>query len=160
MDLRNDRSDSTGGSASPERDQRDGTRFTARAPLRAPRKQRFGGRKERHRVHPLVLLRVFDPVDQDYQVFGSEAVYHAWLIRRFDPDIKDLVVRPKPVAYQRLGQRFSAQPDLGDPRVRLARVGGRAPSPLPALRGDAPGARAPDRIGRGGRAEADAHRQP
>lgn len=118
MDLHKDRSASTEGSALLERDERDGLRFTARAPLRAPRKRSFGGRKERRRVHPLVLLRVFDPVDQDYQIFGSEAVYHAWLIRRFDPDIKDLVVRPKPVAYLRLGQRFSAQPDLGFQREK------------------------------------------
>lgn len=85
---------------------------TARQPLLAPRRERFGGRQARYRVHPQTLLRVFDPIDQVYQVFGSEWVYHAWLMRRFDSTIGELVVRPEPVAYMRMGKRFKAQPDL------------------------------------------------
>jgi len=112
MDLRNDRSEPTGGSALPEQEGPAAAGFAARHPFRAPRKERFGGRKERYHVYPMTMLRVFDPLDQIYQVFGSESIYHAWLLRRFDRNIKNLVVRPKPVAYQRMGKRFSAQPDF------------------------------------------------
>lgn len=65
----------------------------------------------------MTLLRVFDPLDQLYQVFGSASVYHAWLVLRFDPSVRNLVVRPDPVAYQRLGKRFSARPDFAFQRA-------------------------------------------
>lgn len=115
MDL-HDNPPGAGGAAMPSGTD-GGFTYTARKPMRTPRKARFGGRAARYKIHRQTLLRVYDPVKHSYEVFPNDSTFHAWLVRRFDSSITDLVVRPQPVAYMRLGKRFGAQPDFSFKRA-------------------------------------------
>jgi len=72
----------------------------------------FGGRQKRYLVHRFAELRWFDPIGHEHVAFADDLSYRAWLKHRFDPNVLALNPAPKPVAYRRLGNKFTATPLL------------------------------------------------
>ena len=95
-----------------ERDAAPGAAAAGQDGLWRERGHSFGGRQKRYTIHKHSLLRCWDPLVDCYVTFGRDELYRNWLLRRFDPDVHEIDVYPKPIAYLRCGQRFSATPHL------------------------------------------------
>lgn len=72
----------------------------------------FGGLRKRYKAFPNGMVEALDPVSADIVAFKTELQYDNWLLRRFDPAIQDLDIRPKRLAQMRNGKRTESQPAL------------------------------------------------
>jgi hypothetical protein len=73
---------------------------------------RYGGRKRRYKINPGRLIGLLDPWERKSLEFRDERVYDLWLLRRADPTVQRIVVRPEPLQFIRFGDRRSGLADL------------------------------------------------
>ena len=72
---------------------------------------KWGGLSRRYKFHHGGAYRAIDPVDGGRVSFGRPVLFDNWLLRRFDPSIDEIVIRPSIISGPP-GHAINETPDL------------------------------------------------